>query len=111
MKAYPAHHMQIAIAQALDNLPKFRTQANFTAYSEGWALYSEVLAREIPGTFLDPYSRFGQQTSEIWRAIRLVVDTGLHAKGWTGTRSHQLFHAKLTRAVRKRDIGNSPLQL
>ena len=87
----PGHHMQIAIAQALDNLPKFRTQANFTAYSEGWALYSEVLAREIPGTFLDPYSRFGQQTSEIWRAIRLVVDTGLHAKGWTAQEAINFF--------------------
>ena len=79
----PGHHMQISIAQELRDVPKFRTQAGFTAYSEGWALYSEVLAKEIPGTYIDPYNRFGQLTSEIWRAIRLVVDTGLHAKGWT----------------------------
>ena len=79
----PGHHMQISIAQELEDVPKFRTQAGFTAYSEGWGLYSEVLAREIPGTYIDPYNRFGQLTSEIWRAIRLVVDTGLHAKGWT----------------------------
>ena len=79
----PGHHMQISIAQELRDVPKFRTQARFTAYSEGWALYSEVLAKEIPGTYIDPYNRFGQLTSEIWRAIRLVVDTGLHAKGWT----------------------------
>ena len=79
----PGHHMQISIAQELEGVPQFRTQAGFTAYSEGWGLYSEVLAREIPGTYIDPYNRFGQLTSEIWRAIRLVVDTGLHAKGWT----------------------------
>ena len=79
----PGHHMQISIAQELKDIPKFRTQAGFTAYSEGWALYSEALATEIPGTYQDPYNRFGQLTSEIWRAIRLVVDTGLHSKGWT----------------------------
>ena len=79
----PGHHMQISIAQELEAVPQFRTQAGFTAYSEGWGLYSEVLAKEIPGTYVDPYNRFGQLTSEIWRAIRLVVDTGLHAKGWT----------------------------
>ena len=79
----PGHHMQISIAQELKDIPKFRTQAGFTAYSEGWALYAEALATEIPGTYIDPYNRFGQLTSEIWRAIRLVVDTGLHSKGWT----------------------------
>lgn len=79
----PGHHMQISIAQELTGVPKFRTQADFTAYSEGWALYSEKLASEMPGTFEDPYSDFGRLGSEIWRAIRLVVDTGLHAKGWS----------------------------
>jgi uncharacterized protein (DUF885 family) len=79
----PGHHMQISIAQELTGIPRFRTQADFTAYSEGWALYSEKLAREMPGTFQDPYSDFGRLGSEIWRAIRLVVDTGLHAKGWS----------------------------
>ena len=79
----PGHHMQIAIAQELEGIPTFRTQLFFTSYIEGWALYSEILAKEIPGTYPDPYSEFGRLGSEMWRAIRLVVDTGLHAKGWT----------------------------
>lgn len=79
----PGHHMQISIAQELEGVPQFRTQAGFTAYVEGWALYSEKLSTEMDGTFEDPYSDFGRLGSEIWRAIRLVVDTGLHSKGWT----------------------------
>ncbi len=79
----PGHHMQIAIAQELQGVPEFRKQAGFTVYSEGWGLYSEWLAREMPGTYTDPYSEYGRLTTEMWRAIRLVVDTGLHAKGWT----------------------------
>lgn len=78
----PGHHMQISIAQELEGIPTFRTQAGYTAYSEGWGLYSEYLAKEMGG-YKDPYSEFGRLTSEIWRAIRLVVDTGLHAKGWS----------------------------
>jgi uncharacterized protein (DUF885 family) len=89
----PGHHMQISIAQELTGVPTFRTQAGFTAYSEGWGLYSEWLAREIPGTYLDPYSRFGRLGSEIWRAIRLVVDTGLHAKGWSEDQAVEYFKA------------------
>ena len=79
----PGHHMQISIAQELKGIPTFRTQANSTAYTEGWALYSEALAREMPGTFSNVYSDFGRLGSEIWRAIRLVVDTGMHHKGWS----------------------------
>lgn len=78
----PGHHMQNSIAQEVDGLPEFRNQASFTAYGEGWALYSELLAKEM-GAYEDPYSDFGRLTTEIWRAIRLVVDTGLHDKGWT----------------------------
>jgi uncharacterized protein (DUF885 family) len=89
----PGHHMQIAIAQELEGLPTFRTQLGFTAYVEGWALYSELLAAEIPGTYPDPYSRFGRLGSEIWRAIRLVVDTGLHSKGWTEQQAVDYFLA------------------
>ncbi len=89
----PGHHMQIAIAQELTDVPTFRRQAGFTAYSEGWGLYSEWLAREMPGTYQDPYSRFGRLGSEIWRAIRLVVDTGLHAKGWSEDQAVDYFKA------------------
>ena len=78
----PGHHMQISIAQELENVPQFRTQERFTVYTEGWALYSEKLAKEMGG-YEDPYSDFGRLVTEMWRAIRLVVDTGLHAKGWT----------------------------
>ncbi len=87
----PGHHMQISIAQELTTVPTFRRQAGFTAYSEGWGLYSEWLARDMPGTYLTPYSRFGRLGSEIWRAIRLVVDTGLHAKGWSEEQAVQYF--------------------
>ena len=89
----PGHHMQIAIAQELTGVPKFRTQAGFTAYQEGWGLYSEWLAKEMPNTYQDPYSEFGRLSSEMWRAIRLVVDTGLHAKGWTEQQAVEYFDA------------------
>lgn len=78
----PGHHMQISIAQELTSVPQFRTQANFNAYAEGWGLYSEFLAKEM-GAYKSEYSDFGRLTTEIWRAVRLVVDTGLHSKGWT----------------------------
>ncbi|MCF2949327.1 DUF885 domain-containing protein [Paraglaciecola aquimarina] len=78
----PGHHMQISIAQELEGVPNFRTQLSFTSYVEGWALYSELLAQEM-GAYSSPYSRFGRLVSEMWRAIRLVVDTGIHSKSWT----------------------------
>ncbi len=78
----PGHHMQVSIAQELESVPEFRTQGRYTAYLEGWALYSEILAKEMGG-YENPYYDFGRLVNEIWRAIRLVVDTGLHSKGWT----------------------------
>ena len=78
----PGHHMQISISQELEGVPKFRKYGRFTAYSEGWGLYSEYLPKEM-GLYKDPYSDFGRLAMELWRAARLVVDTGLHDKKWT----------------------------
>jgi uncharacterized protein (DUF885 family) len=89
----PGHHMQISIAQELKGVPQFRTQQFDTAYTEGWGLYAEWLAKEMPGTYQDPYSEYGRLMSEMWRAIRLVVDTGLHAKGWTEQQAVDYFRA------------------
>lgn len=78
----PGHHMQIAIAQELDAIPSFRKFGGYTAYSEGWGLYSELVPKEV-GYYSDPYSDFGRLAMEIWRAARLVVDTGIHSQKWT----------------------------
>ncbi|WP_282018419.1 DUF885 domain-containing protein [Salegentibacter mishustinae] len=78
----PGHHMQIAIAQELEEIPQFRKFSFYTAYVEGWGLYSELLPKEI-GYYKDPYSDFGRLAMELWRSCRLVVDTGIHSKKWT----------------------------
>ena len=78
----PGHHMQLAIAQELKDVPMFRKMGGYTAYSEGWGLYTEFIPKEM-GFYSDPYSDFGRLAMELWRACRLVVDTGIHAKKWT----------------------------
>lgn len=87
-EAIPGHHMQIAIAQELPNLPKFRRFGGYTAYSEGWGLYAESIPKDI-GLYQDPYSDFGRLSMELWRAARLVVDTGLHHKRWSREQAAQ----------------------
>jgi uncharacterized protein (DUF885 family) len=78
----PGHHMQLALAQQLEGIPKFRKLGGYTAYIEGWGLYCEQIPKEM-GLYKDPYSDFGRLSMELWRACRLVVDTGIHAKRWT----------------------------
>ena len=86
----PGHHMQIAIGMELEGLPKFRTLGKHTSYIEGWALYSESIPAEL-GLFTDPYQDFGRLSMEIFRAVRLVVDTGIHDKKWTREQAVQYF--------------------
>jgi uncharacterized protein (DUF885 family) len=87
----PGHHMQIAIGQEIQGLPMFRQQGNYTAYTEGWALYAERLGEEL-GFYQDPYSYYGHLQDEMLRAIRLVVDTGLHYKKWSRQQVVDFFH-------------------
>ncbi len=91
----PGHHLQLAIQQELGELPPFRQQGGYNAYAEGWALYSEGLGKEV-GFYQDPYSDYGRLQDEMLRAIRLVVDTGFHAKKWTRTQVVDFFHAHST---------------
>ena len=99
-EGWPGHHMQISLAQEMTGLPVFRTQAGYGAYAEGWGLYVERLAKEV-GFYTDQYSDFGRLGREIWRAIRLVVDTGIHAKGWSEAEALTFYTANSPQPIAK----------
>lgn len=102
-EAMPGHHLQLALQQELGDMPNFRRFSGFTAFVEGWGLYSESLGYDL-GLYKDPYSRFGALTYEMWRAVRLVVDTGMHYKGWTRQQAIDFF--KDNAAKTEHDIVN-----
>ncbi|MBT8086599.1 MAG: DUF885 domain-containing protein [Gammaproteobacteria bacterium] len=102
-EAMPGHHLQIALQQELGDMPNFRRFMGFTAFVEGWGLYSERLGYDL-GLYKDPYSQFGQLTYDMWRAVRLVVDTGIHYKGWTRQQAIDFF--KDNAAKTEHDIVN-----
>ena len=97
-EAVPGHHLQIALAQELEHVPEFRKYLGFTAFVEGWGLYAESLGPDL-GLYTDPYSRFGALTYDMWRAVRLVIDTGLHSMGWTRQQAIDFFAANSSKPL------------
>ena len=95
-EAVPGHHLQLSLAQEMENVPEFRKHTGYTVFVEGWGLYAESLGTEM-GFYKDPYMKFGQLTYEMWRAVRLVIDTGIHSRGWSRQQAIDYFLANTSK--------------